>query len=275
MRSHFLIRNLIFAIFALSFLSSSVDARRLKLYGWPKTIAPGQLGILYFENPNPEAPKAQSKCVAERLIAWVKSDIPILRIEQKGKQVWTSLGSYTGMGDTSMASFMAPVTLEPGPATIFVVNDRDASIPYAFTVVTKIEAKISALAGAGVQPLKKFTLVGEGFLPSQVLDISETIRELDDNVGYSKMPAPEQWQTLNRRVTSDWDRLPYGNFLFIKQGEKEWKIFVEQCGITKSGLTLDFSAPPDLMPGQATLTLALRQDHKEVARTAPFTVAIQ
>ncbi len=256
-------------------LAGALQARRLKLISYPKTIAAGQLGILVFENPSPETPKSQTKCTADRLIAWVKSDIPILRIEQNGKQVWTSLGSYSSVGDSSIASFMAPASLEPGPAVIFLVNDRDASIPYSFTVIKTITPKITALQSPTIHALQGFTLIGTGFLPTTLIDQKPAIEELDHNLGYSTMTPQLQWQTLNRRMINDWDKLPEGNFLYITQGAKEWRAFVDECGIAVTGLTLNFQAPPDIQPGTATVTLVLRQNHKEVGRTDPFTVSVQ
>ena len=128
-------------ILGVSFVTEA-SAKRLKVYSYPKTISPGQMGFIVFENPDPEKPFTQAKCTAERLIAWVQSEIPILRIEQKGKQVWTSLGSYQTIGDSCIATFMAPVGMEDGPATLFLVNVRDASIPYAFTVNQSYESKL-------------------------------------------------------------------------------------------------------------------------------------
>jgi hypothetical protein len=254
---------------------ASAQARRLKMITYPKTIAPGQLGILVFENPSPENPISQTKCTADRLIAWVKSDIPILRIEQNGKQVWTSLGSYASIGDSAVASFMAPASLEPGPAVIFLVNERDASVPYAFTVTKEMVTAITSLQGSAIQPLKEFTLVGIGFVSTKLVDQKPAIDELEQNLGYSTMTPQLQWQTLNRRLINDWDKLPEGNFLYIKQADKEWRAFVDECGIAKNGLTLNFQAPPDIKSGPATVTLVLRQHSKEVARTDPFTVNVQ
>jgi hypothetical protein len=234
---------------------ASAQARRLKMITYPKTIAPGQLGILVFENPSPEN--------------------PILRIEQNGKQVWTSLGSYASIGDSAVASFMAPASLEPGPAVIFLVNERDASVPYAFTVTKEMVTAITSLQGSAIQPLKEFTLVGIGFVSTKLVDQKPAIDELEQNLGYSTMTPQLQWQTLNRRLINDWDKLPEGNFLYIKQADKEWRAFVDECGIAKNGLTLNFQAPPDIKSGPATVTLVLRQHSKEVARTDPFTVNVQ
>jgi hypothetical protein len=254
---------------------SDASARRLKVRSFTRVIAPGQLGTIIFDNPRPEEVKAISNCTAERLIAWVKSDIPILRIEQNGKQIWTSLGSYQTLGDSCIATFMAPVILTPGEATLFLVNDRDASVPYTFTVTNKIEAKLKALEGVAMVPLGQFRIIGEGFLPAVIPDHKKACDELEHNLGYSKMSKAEQWTTLNHRMQKDWDKLGQGDFLYIKQGGKEWRGFLEQCALNEKGLALDFTAPPDIKPGTAELTLVLRAEGKEVARTAPLTVNVQ
>src|SRR4051812_10662111 len=97
-------KYLSFGIFAvIVFISSSASAHRLKVYSFPKQIAASQLATIVFENPDPEHPISRNKCTAEKLMAWVKSDVPILRIEQKGKQIFTSLGSYMSEGDSVIA----------------------------------------------------------------------------------------------------------------------------------------------------------------------------
>ena len=255
-------------------LMEAAQARRIKVYRLPQGIAAGQLGTIVFENPDPSQPKSRSKCTAEKLIAWVKSDVPILRIEQKGKQVWTSLGSYLTMGDSCIATFMAPADMEAGAATLYLVNDRDMSVPYPLTIAPKIEAKLSSIKEAAITPLGHFRLIGDGFVISTIVDPKTAIGELEANVGYSALSKPEQWRLLNHRIKNDWDQLPEGNFLTIEQGGKSWQVFVEQCGLEPSGIALDFIAPPDIKPGQASLTLSLRRGGQEVTKTTPLTVNV-
>lgn len=267
----------IFALLAVALIASfatEAPAKRLKVYSYPKTISPGQMGFMVFENPDPEKPFTQAKCTAERLISWVQSDIPILRIEQKGKQVWTSFGSYQTIGDSVIATFMAPTGMEEGPATLFLVNVRDASIPYAFTVNNSYDSKLLRLQGASITPLAQFKLIGEGFVPTAVLDRTKAIDELEHNVGFSKLDKGDQYTRLLKRISNDWERVEQANYLYIKQDSKEWRIYVEQCSITPRGMALDFTAPPDLKPGKATLTMALKNGGKEVARTAPLEIEV-
>jgi hypothetical protein len=255
-------------------ISTDASAKRLKVYSYPKTISPGQMGFIVFENPDPEKPFTQAKCTAERLISWVQSEIPILRIEQKGKQVWTSLGSYQTIGDSCIATFMAPTGMDEGPATLFLVNVRDASVPYAFTVDNAYESKLIRLQGASITPLSQFKLIGEGFVPTAVLDRTAAINELEHNVGYSKLEKADQFTRLLKRISNDWARVDQANYLDIKQDGKEWRVYVEQCSITPRGMALDFTAPPDLKPGKATLTMALKNAGKEVSRTAPLEIEV-
>ena len=255
-------------------LSDSAQARRVKVYTVPKKIAPGKLGIIIFENPISGDVKSISKCTAEKLIAWVKSDIPILRIEQKGKQVWTSLGSYQSHGDTAIASFMAPLSLDPGPATLFVVNEHDPSVPIPFAVVSEIESTLTGIEGTGITPLAQFRVIGDGFVPATLLDTKNAKEELEGNVGLSKMPKAEQWTVLNHRIVNDWDRVPLGDFLFIEQGGKTWQTFVDQCSLSGTHLALDFTAPPDLAKGPAKIELHLRMNGKLVEKTPPITVTV-
>ena len=43
------------ALIAITFiLSLTANARKLKVYSLPKAIIPGQLGIIIFENPDPD-----------------------------------------------------------------------------------------------------------------------------------------------------------------------------------------------------------------------------
>jgi hypothetical protein len=267
---------LIALILGLS-ISTEATAKKLKVYSYPKTISPGQMGFLVFENPDPEKPFTQAKCTAEKLIAWVQSEIPILRIEQKGKQIWTSLGSYQTIGDSCIATFMAPIGMDEGPASLFLVNVRDASVPYAFTVNNTYDAKLHRLQGASITPLAQFKLIGEGFVPTAVLERAKeiAIAELEHNVGYSKLEKGDQYTRLLKRISNDWERVEQANYLYINQNGKEWRIYVEQCSITPRGMALDFTAPPDLKPGKATLTMGLRNAGKDVARTAPLEVEVK
>jgi hypothetical protein len=266
---------LVSVIAAFLLITSSGYARRLKVYSFPKQIAAGQLATIIFENPEPDHPISRNKCTAEKLIAWIKSDVPILRIEQKNKQVFTSLGSYLSEGDTVIATFMVPVNFEPGDASLFLLNDRDASVPYPFTITPAMQCKIIKIAAGFISPLGKITVVGEGFVPAQILDATNAIKELEMNVGYDKMSLPEQWNTLHRRISSDWARVPMGDFLELEQGERKWELFVESCGLIKEGLTLDFIAPPDVKPGPATLTMVLRKDKATASTSAPLSVTVQ
>ena len=109
-------RFLLMAIVACTVINSY--GARLKIYEYPKQISGGQLGTIVFENPDPTNTTSRAQCTAEKLVAWVKSDLPILRIEQNGKQIFTSLGSYMSLGDSVVAVFMAPVILVPGEATL-------------------------------------------------------------------------------------------------------------------------------------------------------------
>ncbi len=267
-------------------LSATAHARRLKVYHLPASIVPGQLGIIIFENPDVIHPVTRTACTAPRLIGWVKSDIPILRIEQNGKEVWTSLGSYQSVGDSCIATFMAPLTLQPGRATLFLTNGMDASIPYYFTVGTKPEATLTGVGtpagalGGTIKPLGKFTIVGDGFVPEGSVNEQKARQELEANLGLSHLPPAEQWTDVNHRIMKDWDKLPTGNFLYYEQDGKTWRGFVETCGLQfftndrTSGMTLDFIAPPDLRPGPITLTLGIRMNGAEVFRTKPITATV-
>jgi hypothetical protein len=253
---------------------SSADAKRLKIYSHPKAISPGQLAVIRFENPDPEKPLSQSKCTAERLTSWVKSEIPILRIEQNGKQLWMELGSYQSFGDSCIATFMAPTNLDPGAASLFLVHGRDASIPYAFTVNTDYETRLFRLQGLALVPLAQFKLIGEGFVPTDILSTDAAVKELEHNVSFTTLDRADQYTRLNKRMASDWARVPRGNFLTISQSGKSWTLYVEQCSITPRGMALDFTAPPDLKKGPATLVLTIRNEGKEVGKTPPLEVEV-
>jgi len=256
-------------------LSLTANARKLKIYSLPKAIVPGQLGIIVFENPDPEHPITRSKCTADKMVAWMKSDVPILRIEQNGKQVWTSLGSYQSVGDSCIATFMAPAIFQAGHANVFIVNGTDPSIPYSMTIAPKVDAKLLKVEGGSIHPLGKFRVVGDGFVPEGFVDEKSARAELEENIGLSKLSPSEQWIAVNHRVMKDWDKLSSGNFLYIDQGGKSWRCFVESCGITTDGMALEFTAPPDVSSGPASLTLGIRMNGSEVMRTAPITATVQ
>jgi len=261
---------------AIFFLCTSEGyGRRLKVYSFPKQIAAGQLATIIFENPNPDQPISRNKCTAEKLLAWVKSDVPILRIEQKGKQIFTSLGSYLSEGDSMIATYMVPVSMEPGDATLYLLNEHDASVPYPFSVTSTVTCTLKKIASDHIAGLGKLTVIGEGYLPAEILDPTNAIKELQMNVGYDKMSLADQYITLHRRMANDWARVAMGDFLQLEQGGKKWELFVESCGLLKDGLTLDFIAPPDIKPGAATLTMVLRRDKVEVSRSAPLNVMVQ
>lgn len=260
---------------AFLFVSGTASARRLKVYSFPKHIAAGQLATIIFENPDPEHPISRNKCTAEKLIAWVKSDVPILRIEQHGKQVFTSLGSYLSQGDSVIATYMVPVTMEPGDAKLYLLNDRDASVPYEFDVEKDMQCKLTGISAGYISALGKITVIGEGFVPAEVMDPNNAIRELQANVGYDKMSLGDQWIALHRRIANDWGRVAMGDFLQLEQSGRKWELFVEGCGLLKDGLTLDFIAPPDIKPGAATLTMVLRKDKAIAATSAPLNVTVQ
>ncbi len=259
-------------------LSEVASARKLKVYSLPKGVAPGQLGIIIFENPDPDHNVSQAKCTADKMVAWMKSDVPILRIEQNGKQIWTSLGSYQSIGDSCIATFMAPAICQSGKATLFLVNGTDASIPYYFTIAPKVEAKllkVEGSAGAGtIKPLTKFRVIGDGFVPEGFVDEKGARAELEQNINLSKLPPGEQWTELNRRIMKDWDKLAEGNFLYIEQNGKSWRCFVENCGITADGMSLEFTAPPDIQPGAVSLSLGIRMNSAEVFRTSPIAASL-
>lgn len=268
-------RSILSVVLVACIVVSSADAKKLKFYSYPKEIAAGQMGVVIFENPNFDQVIARTKCEAEKLIGWVKQDVPILRIEQKGKQIYTSLGSYRSMGDSAVATFMVPVALEAGDATLFIINDHDVSIPFKFTVSPKMSCKLTRITDGTLKPLQKFTVVGDGFLPSQQLDTKIPIHALDMNIGYSKLPPAEQYKELNKRMAIDWAQIPTGDFLAVDQGDKHWDIFVESCGLEKDGMSLDFICPPDLTSGPATLTLTTRYNNAEAAKSAPLQVMVQ
>ena len=265
--------------------SEAASARKLKVYSLPKAIVPGQLGIIVFENPDPTHSVTRASCTADRLIGGVKSDIPILRIEQNGKQVWTSLGSYQTAGDSCIATFMAPAIFTTGRATLYIVNGSDPSIPYYFTIAAKPTAALTSVEGGIIKPLANFRVIGDGFVPEGSVNEKKARAELEQNIGLSHLSPAEQWTAVNHRIMKDWDKLPTGNFLYLEQGGKSWRSFVESCGLstageasatsgTAAGMTLEFSAPPDIQPGPITLTLGIRMNGAEVFKTAPITATV-
>ncbi|MFI5200875.1 MAG: hypothetical protein ACHQNE_00625 [Candidatus Kapaibacterium sp.] len=259
--------------------SEAASARKLKVYSLPKAIVPGQLGIIIFENPDPTHAVTRASCTADRLIGWVKSDIPILRIEQNSKQVWTSLGSYQTVGDSCIATFMAPAIFTAGRATLFLVNGSDPSIPYYIAIAAKPSAMLTGVEGGTIKPLENFRLIGDGFVPEGSINEKKARAELEQNIGLSHLSPAEQWTAVNHRIMKDWDKLPTGNFLYLEQGGKTWRGFVETCGIsatsgTPAGMTLEFNAPPDIQPGPITLTLGIRMNGAEVLKTAPITATV-
>jgi hypothetical protein len=256
-------------------LIETAHARRLKVYRLPKQIAPGQLGIIVFENPTPDQPKSQSLCTAPKLIGWTKSEVPILRIEQNGKQVWMSLDSYRSIGDSCFATFMAPVSLVPGPATVFIVNGSDPSIPYPLHVEAKLAMEVSGIDGSSISALGTIRIVGDGFVPEIYTEKKKVSDELEANIGLSKLLKAQQWSALNHRIMKDWDKLPEGDYLMVEQGGTSWRAFAEECGIEAKGMTLDFIAPPDLTAGAAKLTLVVILNGAEAARSTPLMVTVQ
>lgn len=250
-------------------------AARLKIYEYPKQISGGQLGTIIFENPDPMNVMSRAQCTADKLISWVKSDIPILRIEQNGKQIFTSLGSYMSNGDSVVAVFMAPVSLVPGEATIFILNGRDASVPYKFTVPETMQTSLRAVDGNAIKPLEPFMLIGDGFVSMTPLDNSKALEDLRQNLNYDNLSKAEQQFALSKRISTDWQRVPTSNFLTIEQGGKSWLVYVEECGITKQGVSLKFTAPADLRPGVANLTAWVRYNNAETSRSAPLAVNVQ
>ena len=250
-------------------------ARKLKVYTLPKQIAAGEMGILLFENPDPSQTKSQSKCTGEKLTGWVKSDIPILRIEQNGKQVWMPLISYQTMGDSAIATFMAPTSLVPGAAQLFLINDHDFSVPYAFTVTKDLQTRlIGTEPNSEYKPAGHIHVLADGAVPEGFIDTKKAIDELEVNIGYSKLSKAQQWEALNHRVIKDWDNIPRGNFLVVKQGDKKWKLYSDGCGVSKNGMVLDYMLPPDLISGQALIALYERLGGMDIMETSYIPINI-
>lgn len=253
----------------------TAGARKLKVYLLPKEIAPGEMGIILFENPDPSLQKAQSKCIGERLTGWTKSDIPILRIEQNGKQVWMPLISYQTIGDSSIATFMAPTSLVPGNAQLFLINDHDFSVPYSFAVTKELKTRmIGTSITSEFKPLGKIQVLADGLVPEGSIDTKKAIDELEVNIGYSKLSKAEQWSALNKRILKDWDNMARGNFLEVKQGEKKWRLYAEGCGVELHGMVSNYTLPPDLVPGQALIAIHERLGGMEILETNPIPIMI-
>ncbi len=252
----------------------SAGARKLKVYKLPTEIAPGQMGVIIFENPNPAVVKSQTTCVGEKLAGWVKSDFPILRFEQNGKQVWMPLISYQTLGDSSIATFMAPTSVEAGKVQLFLVNDHDVSIPYSLTIIKELRAKIRGRKSPDIRPGGTMTLIGDGFVPEGFIDVKKATDELETNIGLSKLSKAEQWTALNKRILKDWDKIPRGNFLTISQKGKKWRIYADGCGIDINGQTREYTLPPDLVAGQAILSIFIRLGGMDIMETDPIPVDV-
>jgi hypothetical protein len=170
---------------------------------------------------------------------------------------------------------MVPTTLEAGEATLYLLNERDASVPYNFNCVPGAECKLLKVAEGSIKPLSKFSVVGEGYYPVEIPDPANAIKDLQANVGYDKMGPAEQYTTLQKRMSKDWGRVPTADFLTLEQNGQKREIFVESCGLLPEGMTLNFIAPPDIKPGPATLTMTVRKDNAVAATSAPLNVTIQ
>jgi hypothetical protein len=44
--------------------------------------------------------------------------------------------------------------------------------------------------------------------------------------------------------------------------------------MVRDGLSLTFTAPPDLSPGTATITLSIRKDKEEIGSSNPLSITI-
>ncbi len=256
-------------------LIETAHARRIKIYRLPKEVVAGQLGLIIFENPSPELVRSQSKCTVEKLLGWSKSDMPILRFEQNGKQVWMPLCSYQTIGDSCIATFVAPSTLVAGSVTVFLINGSDPSVPSQLKVGTKLQSELNGIVGASVAPLGVVRVIGDGFVPEVFSDHKKLKDELEGNIALSKMSNADQWGALNHRIMKDWDKLPVGDYLLVEQAGKSWRCFVDECGVEAKGMTLSFVAPPDLQPGTATLKVVCMLGGTEAARSQAVTVSVQ
>ncbi len=266
-------RKILVSVVIVACVFGSASARRLKIFSYSKSIAAGQYAYIIFENPNPEQVVARTKCDADKLMAWAKMDVPILRIDQNGKQIFTTLGSYQTMGDSCVATWIVPTTLSAGDANLFVLNDREASTPYKFTVTPSMQCHLIKAATV-LKPSEEFTLVGEGYVPVDTIDRKITLEKLKVNFAYDKLSKSDQFTELNKKMKINWTMVSTGNVLTISQGASTWMVFVEGCGIDKDGVTLDFTCPSDIKPGKATLTLAIRYNGNDVAKSDPLEVIV-
>jgi hypothetical protein len=254
---------------------SEANARRLKIYSYSKAVAPGQYAYVIFENPNTDLVIARAKCDAEKLLALTRMDVPTLRIDQNGKQIFTTLGSYRSMGDSCVATWLVPTTLTAGEANLFIVNDREASTPYKFTVDVKMQCRLLKVTTGDLKPSELFTVVAEGYVPVDTMDRRNTLEKLRVNFSYDKLSKAEQFIELNKKMKTNWTMVSTGNILTITQGPSTWSVFVEGCGIDKDGVTLDFTAPSDIKPGPASITLSIRYNNNDVAKSEPMNVMVQ
>ncbi len=268
-------RTLSIAVLLLALACSVSEARRLKIYSYPNTIAPGQYSYIIFENPNATQVFARTKCDAEKLPSMMKQDVPILRIDQNGKQVFTSLGSYRTLGDSCVAAWIIPMTVSPGEATLYIINDRDVSTPYKITIAPKMDCKLIAVSTGPLKPSERFSLVAEGYVPTDTTDRKIAIEKLRQNFSYDALSKADQFRELNKKLTVSWPTVSTGEYVTIEQGGQHWNIFVEGCGIDRQGTTLDFTCPPDLKSGAASIVLNLRYNGNDIAKSQPLQVTVQ
>ena len=126
---------------------------------------------------------------------------------------------------------------------------------------------IRGIASPEVKPLGTLRVIGDGFVPEGSIDVPRAITELEANMGYSKLSKAEQWTALNHRIMKDWDKILRGNFLLISQNAKKWRLYADGCGVDLRGLTLDYTLPPDLVAGQATIAIFIRSGGMEILQT--------
>ena len=269
------LRSLLLATFILLGLVGPASARKLKVYSVPRAAVPGQMAILIIENPAPDQQRSVTSCIAPKYVGWTKSELPILRIEQNGKQVWTSIGSYISIGDSCIATFMMPVTLVPGTATLYLVNGSDPSIPYPLHVEAKATVALRAVEPSTLTGLANFTAIGDGFAPEPFNDQKKLADELEANIGLSKLSKAEQYTALSLRIGKEWDKLPVGDYLLLEQGGKSWRVFPNECGLSARGMELHFTLPPDLAKGTATATIVAKLNGSEAGRSAATTITVQ
>jgi hypothetical protein len=138
-----------------------------------------------------------------------------------------------------------------------------------------MQCRLVKVTSGNLKPSERFTVVAEGYVPVDTLDRQMTLEKLKINFAYDKLSKADQFTELNKKMKIDWTMVTTGNTLTIAQGASSWIIFVEGCGIDKDGVTLDFTAPPDLKPGAATLTLGIRYNNTDVAKSEPMTATVQ